>query len=141
MIILDTNVVSEPSQPRPSSAVMGWFAAQEASQLFTTTATEAELRYGLALIPAGHRRDQLETALMRFLATELDERVLPFDRAAAREFGAVTAARRKAGLQIKVFDSQIAAIARVHGAAVATRDVDDFAHSGVTIINPWTAQP
>ena len=140
MIILDTNVVSEPLQPRPSSAVMGWFAAQRASQLFTTTATEAELRYGLALMPAGHRRDQLETALMRFLATELDERVLPFDRAAAREFGAVTAARRKAGLQIKVFDSQIAAIARVHGAAVATRDVDHFAHSGVTIINPWTAQ-
>ncbi|HTK79734.1 MAG TPA: type II toxin-antitoxin system VapC family toxin [Rhizomicrobium sp.] len=137
MIILDTNVVSEPSQPRPSSAVMEWLAQQDASQLFTTTATEAELYYGLALMPAGRRRDELEKALRRFLGVELDDRVLPFDRAAAMQFGAITAARREAGLQIKVFDSQIAAIARVHGAAVATRDVGDFEHSGVEIINPW----
>jgi toxin FitB len=141
MIILDTNVISEPSQPRPSSTVMEWFAAQDGSQLFTTTATEAELSYGLALMPAGRRHDELEKALRRFLAVELDERILPFDRAAAGEFGAIAAARRKAGLHIKVFDSQIAAIARVHGAAVATRDIEDFSHSGVLIINPWTARP
>ena len=137
MIVLDTNVVSEPSQARPCKVVIDWFAAQDASQLFTTTPTEAELQYGLALMPAGRRRDELEKALQHFLATELDQRILPFDGVAAREFGAVAAARRKAGLQIKVFDSQIAAIARAHRAAVATRDVADFEHSGVAIINPW----
>jgi predicted nucleic acid-binding protein len=137
MIILDTNVVSEPSQARPSAIVLEWFAAQDASELFTTAATEAELYYGLALMPAGRRRDELEKALGRFLTVALQERILPFDRAAAAEFGTIAATRRKAGLQIKVFDTQIAAIARAHRAAVATRDTADFEHSGIEIINPW----
>jgi predicted nucleic acid-binding protein len=139
MIILDTNVVSEPSQPRPFSTVMEWLAAQDGSELFTTTATEAELNYGLALMPAGRRREELANALSRFLVVELEQRILPFDRAAAREFGIIAAARRQAGLQIRVFDSQIAAIAKVHGAAVATRDVADFEHSGIEVINPWNS--
>ena len=71
------------------------------------------------------------------LEVTLNDRVLPFDRAAAREFGLITAARKRAGRTIKVFDSQIAAIARVFGATVATRDVDNFEHSGITVINPW----
>ena len=80
-------------------------------------------------------------AIRRFLEFDLKDRVLPFDRAAAKEFGDITAARKKAGRPIKVFDSQIAAIARVHGAAVATRDVDDFEYTGIKIINPWIVQP
>jgi predicted nucleic acid-binding protein len=140
MIILDTNVVSEPAQQRPSSLVMEWLAKQDASQLYTTAATEAELHYGFALMPGGRKREQLSAAVQQFLEYELKGRVLSFDRAAAREFGAITAARRKAGRAIKVFDSQIAAIARVHGASVATRDVDDFEYTGVKIINPWNAQ-
>jgi predicted nucleic acid-binding protein len=139
MIILDTNVVSEPSQPRPSPAVMNWLAAQDAMQLFTTAPTEAELHYGIALLPGGKRREQLDMAIRRFLEFDLKDRVLPFDRAAAKEFGDITAARKKAGRPIKVFDSQIAAIARVYGAAVATRDIDDFEYTGIKIINPWTA--
>jgi predicted nucleic acid-binding protein len=139
MIILDTNVVSEPSQPRPSPLVMNWLAAQDAMQLFTTAPTEAELHYGIALLPGGKRREQLDMAIRRFLEFDLKDRVLPFDRAAAKEFGDITAALKRAGRRIKVFDSQIAAIARVHGAAVATRDVDDFEYTGIKIINPWTA--
>jgi predicted nucleic acid-binding protein len=139
MIILDTNVVSEPTQQRPSRVVMDWLSAQDATQLFTTTATEAELHYGFALMPEGRRREMLSAAVQQFLETELKGRVLPFDRAAAREFGLITAARKKAGRQIKVFDSQIAAIARVRGASIATRDVGDFEYTGIKIINPWTA--
>ena len=139
MIILDTNVVSEPFQPRPSPLVMNWLAAQDAMQLFTTTPTEAELHYGIALLPGGKRREQLDIAIRRFLEFDLKDRILSFDRAAAKEFGEITATRRKAGRPIKVFDSQIAAIARVHGAAVATRDIDDFEYTGVKIINPWMA--
>ncbi len=140
MIILDTNVVSEPSQPIPSPEVLKWLAAQNSSELFTTSVTEAEIFYGLALLPAGRRRDDLGEALKLFFETQIKDRILPFDRAAAREFGAITAARRKSGRVIKVFDSQIAAIAKVHGAAVATRDVGDFEHSGIRIINPWTVR-
>jgi len=136
MIILDTNVVSEPSRRKPSPAVLGWLAAQDPLQLFTTTATEAELHYGLALMPSGRRRDELERAVSGFL-TGLNERILSFDRRAAAEFGKIASARRKAGLEIKVFDSQIAAIARAHGAAVATRDIGDFEGSGIKIVNPW----
>jgi len=139
MIILDTNVVSEPSQPRPSPLVMNWLAAQDAMQLFTTAPTEAELHYGIALLPGGKRREQLDMAIRRFLEFDLKDRVLPFDRVAAKEFGDITAALKRAGRPIKVFDSQIAAIARVYGAAVATRDIDDFEYTGVKIINPWTA--
>jgi predicted nucleic acid-binding protein len=139
MIILDTNVVSEPTQPRPSRRVLDWLSAQDATQLFTTVATEAELHYGFALMPEGRKREMLSAAVQQFLEAELKGRVLPFDRAAAREFGLITAARKKAGRQIKVFDSQIAAIARVRGASVATRDVGDFEYAGVKIINPWTA--
>ena len=139
MIILDTNVVSEPFQPRPSPLVMNWLAAQDAMQLFTTAPTEAELHYGIALLPGGKRREQLDMAIRRFLEFDLKDRILPFDRAAAKEFGDITATRRKAGRPIKVFDSQIAAIARVHGAVVATRDIDDFEYTGIKIINPWTA--
>jgi hypothetical protein len=141
MIILDTNVVSEPSQPAPSAAVMAWLAAQDATQLYTTTATEAELHYGLALMAAGKRRNELENAIEHLLGVTLNSRVLSFDRAAAHEFGLVTASRKKAGRAIKVFDSQIAAIARVHGAAVATRDVGDFEHAGISVINPWAHTP
>ena len=139
MIILDTNVVSEPTQQRPSPRVMAWLAAQDAKQLCTTAATEAELHYGFALMPEGRRREHLSAAVWQFLEIELRGRTLPFDRAAAREFGAITSARKKAGRPIKVFDFQIAAIARVHGASVATRDVSDFEYTGVKIINPWTA--
>ncbi|MBL6936780.1 MAG: type II toxin-antitoxin system VapC family toxin [Alphaproteobacteria bacterium] len=141
MIILDTNVVSEPSQPRPSLAVLDWFAAQNPTDLYTTSITEAEIFYGLALLPPGKKRDELAKALQRFFDRQFQDRVLQFGSEAAREFGTITAARRKAGRPIKVFDSQIAAIARVHGATVATRDAGDFEHSGISIINPWTDQP
>jgi predicted nucleic acid-binding protein len=141
MIILDTNVVSEPSQRRPSPEVLRWFAAQDPAELFTTAATEAEAYYGLTLLPAGQKRAALGETLKQVFEVQFQDRVLPFDRLAAREFGIVAATRKRAGLIVKVFDSQIAAIARVHGAAVATRDAGDFEHSGIQIINPWTAKP
>jgi toxin FitB len=139
MIILDTNVVSEPSQLRPAKAVLDWLAAQDPAELFTTAATEAEIHYGLSLLDPGKKRNALAHAAGQFFENQLSNRVLPFDRAAAQEFGKIAALRKKAGLQIKVFDAQIAAIARVHGASVATRDLSDFKHTGVKIINPWTA--
>jgi predicted nucleic acid-binding protein len=141
MIILDTNVVSEPSKPRPSASVLKWLAAQNPEEIFTTTATEAEIFYGFALLATGKKRTDLERAARAFFEREVGGRVLAFDRAAAQEFGVIAAARKKAGRPIKVFDTQIAAIALAQGAVVATRDVADFEFSGVTIVNPWTAYP
>jgi toxin FitB len=139
MIVLDTNVLSEAVRPAPARRVLDWLAAQPPSSLFTTTVSEAEFLYGLALLPAGKRRASLEKATRRMFEHDFAERVLPFDRAAASAFATIAAIRRKKGQPVGEFDAQIAAIAHAHGAAVATRNVGDFQHCGIEIIDPWRA--
>jgi hypothetical protein len=139
MIVLDTNVLSEAIRPVPSRRVLNWLAAQQPSGLFTTAISEAELFYGLALLPAGKRRTSLEEAVRRMLEEDFAQRVLPFDRAAASAFAVIASGRRKKGRPISEFDAQIAAVARIHGAAVATRNADDFRDCGIGVIDPWTA--
>lgn len=140
MIILDTNVVSEPGRPEPSQEVLRWYA-RNTSQLYVTTITQAEIHYGFVRLPAGKRRASLIEQARRIFSIDFAGRVLPFDGDAAEAFAEIAAARWRAGREVKIFDSQIAAIARVHGASVATRDVGDFSHSGIQIINPWTDKP
>lgn len=137
MIILDTNVLSEPTRPAPSEQVLRWFDHHSA-ELYVTSVSQAEMYYGFALLPVGKRRNALFEQARRMFHIDFAGRVLTFDGAAAENFADIAASRRKAGLDIKVFDAQIASIARAHGAPVATRDVGDFAHAGVKIINPWT---
>jgi toxin FitB len=143
MIVLDTNVLSEAWRPAPSPKVMAWMRSQPMSALFTTTITEAELFYGIfygiALLPDSKRRRALEAAVSLIFAEDLAGRVLPFDSAAAREYATIAAARRHAGRPIAEADAQIAAIARSRGAAVATRNGEDFAGCGVTVVSPWEA--
>lgn len=137
MIVLDTNVLSELMRPLPSQDVVAWLSRQPQQGLFTTTITEAEIRYGLALLPTGPRRDVLKSAAEGLFAEDLAGRVLPFDRAAAVEYALIAAERRAAGHPIAQFDAQIASIARSRGAAVATRNVTDFSGCGVEVLNPW----
>lgn len=139
MIVLDTNVLSELMRPAPAAPVLRWMAAQPAVRLFTTTITEAEILYGLALLDDGKRRIGLEGAARAMFAEELAGHVLPFDSAAALEFAAIAATRRRAGRPISQADAQIAAIARVRGAGLATRNTVDFDGCGLTLVNPWTA--
>ena len=139
MIVLDTNVLSEAIRPVPSRRVLDWLAAQQPNGLFTTAISEAELFYGLALLPAGKRSTSLEEAVRRMLEEDFAQRVLPFDRAAASAFAVIASGRRKKGRPISEFDAQIAAVARIHGAAVATRNADDFRDCGIGVIDPWTA--
>jgi predicted nucleic acid-binding protein len=139
MIVLDTNVLSEAIRPVPSRRVLDWLAAQQPSGLFTTAISEAELFYGLALLPAGKRRASLEESVRRMLEEDFAQRVLPFDRAAASAFAVIASGRRKKGRPISEFDAQIAAVARINGAAVATRNADDFRDCGIGVIDPWTA--
>lgn len=139
MILLDTNVVSEAMRPAPASDVLEWLDKQSVTGLFTTAITEAELRFGLARMDAGRRRDGLAAALDRALETLFRGRVLPFDRDAARAYSEIAVHRFAIGRPISQLDCQIAAIARARGGAVATRNVTDFADTGVEIIDPWSA--
>jgi toxin FitB len=139
VIVLDTDVLSQTWRRAPSPKVMNWLRSQPMTALFTTTLTEAELLYGLALLPDGKRRRALEAAISSIFAEDLAGRVLPFDSAAAREYAGIAATRRRAGRPIAEADAQIAAIARSRGAAVATRNVEDFADLGITVVDPWGA--
>lgn len=137
MIILDTNVVSEMLRPAPDNAVATWLSAADGASVYLTAVTEAELRYGALVMPAGRRRDALSAALDLILTEDFAGRVLPFDGAAAKTHAEIAAARRSTGRPISQFDCQIAAIARVAGATLATRNVKDFDGCGVDIVDPW----
>jgi predicted nucleic acid-binding protein len=137
MIILDTNVLSELMRQQPSKAVSTWVGSRPAASLFTSTITQAEILYGVALLPAGARRDRLRVAVEGILAEEFSGRVLGFDTPAARAFGSIAAARRQAGHPISHADAQVAAIAVSREATLATRNVSDFEGCGLEIVGPW----
>ena len=137
MILLDTNVLSEMMRQLPEPAVEQWLAAQPVASVFISAITEAELRYGLAIMPKGKRQADLSIQLVAMLAEDFTGRILPFDSAAAVAFAEIAALRRLAGLPISQADAQIAAIAKSRGAMLATRNVPDFDRCGVEIVNPW----
>ena len=137
MIVLDTNVLSELLRPRPAPQVEAWLAAQDGARVYFTAVGEAELRHGVALLPAGRRRTALGAAIDGVLDEDFRDRILPFDREAARAYAVIAAARRAVGRPISQFDCQIAAIARAHGASLATRDTGDYGGCGVALIDPW----
>ena len=139
MILLDTNVVSELARARPNPIVARWFCDQSLPELYLAAPTQAEILYGLAIMPIGKRLDELTRHLGGLIEQSFPGRILPFDGNAAEAFAAIVAGRRRLGRPIAIFDAQIAAIARIHGATVATRDVADFSDCGVPLINPWTA--
>jgi toxin FitB len=137
MIILDTNIVAELLRPAPASSVEAWLAARDSATVYFTTVGEAELRLGVAILPAGRRRTALAQAIDEMLEEDFRYRILAFDRAAARAYAAIAADRRAAGRPISQFDCQIAAIARAHEAAVATRNTSDYEGCGIEVIDPW----
>ncbi len=139
MIVLDTNVVSELMHPSPNGRVVAWVTQQAAPHLYLSTISEAELWYGVEVLPTGQRRERLRTEIQEMLREEFAGRILPFDRGAAQAYSVIAAARRTTGHGINHADCQIAAIARSVGAAIATRDVNHFQDCGIDVINPWAA--
>ena len=138
MIVLDTNVVSELMRTGPDANVVDWVGGQAAINLYLSTVSEAELRFGVEILPAGARRERLAAEVEGMLREDFAGRVLPFDSAAAQAYAVIAASRRAAGRPISHADCQIAAIARSRGASVATRDMADFEGSGIDVINPWS---
>lgn len=137
MIVLDTDVLSEAVKPMPSPVVLDWLAGQALPDMFTTTITLAEILYGIEASPAGRRRTQLSAAVGKMFAEQFEGRILSFDVDAARLFASIVASREAAGRPISQFDAMIAAITRLHGAALATRNITDFKLCGLRLIDPW----
>ena len=137
MMILDTNVVSELMRPSPEENVVEWIISRDSQDLYLTTVSEAELRYGVEIMPAGQRREGLNCAMEAMFREDFAERILPFDSPSAQAYAVIAASRRSSGRPISHSDCQIAAIASAHSASVVTRDASGFEGCGVPVINPW----
>ena len=137
MIILDTNVVSEPMKPDGDRRVQTWLDEQVAESLYLTSISLSELLLGVELLPEGKRKAGLADALSEFLVTLFGPRILPFDQQAATIYAARIGRARSSGRTISMADGQIAAIAAAHGFTVATRDTEPFIAAGVPVVNPW----
>ncbi len=137
MIVLDTNVISEPLKRRADPAVIRWLDAQDPETLYLTAINLAEILIGIALLPVGRRKRGMELAMQSLQAKLFAGRFLSFDREAAIAFALLGSRAAAKGHSISVADCQIGAIAAVHGFAVATRDTAPFLAAGVPVVNPW----
>ena len=141
MFVLDTNFLSAMMSSRPALEVAAWVSAQPAELLFTAAICQAKILAGLAVMPEGRRRTDLEAAARSMFTDDFEGRLLPFDMPAAVAYAEIFAARRRAGRPAATVDLMIAAVARAQGAAVVTRNVVDFDGCGVAVIDPWNAHP
>jgi len=138
MIILDTNVISEPLRPNPDPKVIEWLDDQDQSRLFVTAITQAEMEYGLWNMPNGKRRANLHNAITELFEVDFQGRILPFDSMAALMFGGHISTARKSGKAVSDMDGMIAAIAISNDRCpIATRDTGPYLAMNVEVINPW----
>ncbi len=140
MIIVDTNVVSELMRPEPALGVASWVRDRDRHELRTTAVTVAEIRYGIARLPDGRRKQVLLAAADEVFEAFTDQ-VLPVDDRAAEQYAVIASSRERAGKPIGGFDALIAAVCRAHGATLATRNVPDFDGTGIEVVNPWLQSP
>jgi predicted nucleic acid-binding protein len=140
MILLDTNVISEPLKLTGDVGVLNWIDAQIIETLYLSTISLAELRFGIAALAPGKRRNTLHTSLEQRVLPLFLGRILPFDAAASEAYAVLRARARVQGKAIAPADGYIAATATIHGLIVATRDTGPFEAAGLTVINPWNSQ-
>ena len=137
MIILDTNVLSEPLKPEPNLGVMRWLDNQPLESLFITATVLSEIEYGVERLADGKRKDKFRSDTEKLIQYYFNARILPFDENAARLYATKVAQASRNGRAVQVSDGQTAAVALSHNYIVATRDVAPFDVMGVTVINPW----
>lgn len=140
MILLDTNVISEPLKLAGDASVLSWIDAQIIETLYLSAISLAELRFGMAVLPPGKRKDTLQSSFEQRILPLFAGRILPFDTAASKAYAMLRARAREDGKAIAAADGYIAATAKAHGLMVATRDTAPFEAAGLTVINPWQAQ-
>ena len=138
MILVDTNVVSEPMKTRGDPRVVDWLDRQVTETLFISTITVSEILFGVAALPAGRRRSRLGDAFEQEIGRLFEGRILSFDLAAARAYARLMSLARRRGLSLPLADGRIAAVAAANGLAVATRDEAPFRAAGLKTVNPWT---
>ena len=139
MILLDTNVVSEPLKLDGDSGVLAWLDAQMIDTLYLSAISLAELRYGIAAMASGKRQDSLRASLEHRILPLFAGRILAFDAAASQAYGALRAQAQAQGKAIASADGYIAATAICHGLIVATRYIGPFEAAGLKVINPWNS--
>ena len=139
MILLDTNVLSELMRAKPAPEVLAWIDAQSSDELFTSSITVAEILYGVARMADGKRKEGLLQLATLMFEEDFAGRILPFDMEAAVHYAGLAAESEAKGTVVDMADAQIAAIAAVHDARVATRNVRHFDYLGVPLVNPWEA--
>ncbi|BCH62560.1 type II toxin-antitoxin system VapC family toxin [Agrobacterium vitis] len=136
MILLDTNVISEPWKPAPNEHVVAWLDAQAIETLFLSAITIAELRFGIAAMPLGKRQTILRDRLEGEVLPHFSDRILSFDLASSQVYAQLMVRARISGRAIGMADGYIAAIAAANDLVVATRDTSPFEAAGVKVINP-----
>ncbi len=139
MILVDSNVISEPMRPAPDPRVIEWLGAQALETLYLNTIVVAELRFGVWSLPRGRRRNRLLDDIERRVLPMFAGRVLVFDMAASQAYAQLMAKARMSGWAISVTDGYIAATAVANGMKIATRDTAPFEASGLEVVDPWTA--
>ncbi|MDH4553787.1 type II toxin-antitoxin system VapC family toxin [Pseudomonas sp. BN417] len=137
MILLDTNVISEFMKARPDPNVVAWVDAQPGRVLVICSISVAEILYGLARMPDGKRKSGMLEIAKAIIEEDFAGQVLSFDTDAAVHYAALAAMNAAKGRSVGMADAQIAAIARLHEATIATRNVRDFEAFGVPLVNPW----
>jgi predicted nucleic acid-binding protein len=137
MILLDTNVISEPWKPVPEPRVLAWIDGQVIETLFLSAVTVAELRFGIGAMPACRRRAVLHERLEQEVLPLFEGRVLSFDLAASQAYAELMVRAKSDGRAIGKADGYIAATAASRGYTVASRDVSPFEAAGVRVLNPW----
>lgn len=137
-IILDTNVLSELMRPQPDQLVLEWFARQTSVSFYVTSITQSEILLGIAMLPAGKRREALADAAGKMFREDFLGNCLPFDELCTDLYAFLVSSRRRSGFSITTEDAQIAAIALSRKMPLATRNTKDFLHvEGLTLYNPW----
>jgi predicted nucleic acid-binding protein len=137
MILVDTNVLSEPMKPSGNPAIGRWFNRYDPEQLFLSATSLGEVLAGIEMMPIGRRRETLEFILNDLTGRLFPNRILPYDEQAARIYATVLARARTLGVAIAGPDAQIAAVAVQNELIVATRDVKPFRGIGLRVVDPW----
>jgi predicted nucleic acid-binding protein len=137
VIILDTNIISEMMKPLPSQELLSWMDRQATDILYLTSISIAEIMYGLGVLPKGKRRSDLEQAFSSVKKEAFMGRILSFDEKSADFYGELMGNSKMKGRVMSFCDGQIAAIVKQHGFCLATRNIKDFSHCGIMLINPF----